>query len=113
MIANVLDWVGALALLLGSLLTLVAAIGVLRLPDLLSRMHAATKPQVLGLTLMMLGLAITVREISTAWTLILVIAFQMVTAPISAHMVSRGGYRTGRVESKNLAADALRKDLTN
>ncbi len=52
---------GAL-LLLGSALALVAAIGLVRFPDVLTRMHAATKPQTLGLLLVLAGLALRVRD---------------------------------------------------
>lgn len=107
----VLDVVGPLLMLLGCLLTLVAAIAVYRFPDLLSRMHAATKPQVLGLTLTMVGLALTVRNPVVAWTLVLVVAFQLITAPISAHMVGRAGYRTGKINPDDLVDDALTADL--
>ncbi|MEH3068771.1 MAG: monovalent cation/H(+) antiporter subunit G [Aeromicrobium erythreum] len=52
---------GAL-LLLGSALALVAAIGLVRFPDVLTRMHAATKPQTLGLLMVLAGLALRVRD---------------------------------------------------
>ena len=58
----VLDTIGAALLMLGSFLTLAAAIGMLRFPDLLSRLHAASKPQSLGIALMMAGLALSLRE---------------------------------------------------
>ena len=50
---NILDLIGALLVLAGSVLALTAAIGVVRFPDSLSRMHAASKPQVLGLLLVL------------------------------------------------------------
>jgi multicomponent Na+:H+ antiporter subunit G len=108
---DVADVAGTVLLVLGSTLTLVAAIAILRFEDLLSRMHAATKPQVLGLTLMMAGLALTVRNPVVVWTLVLVVAFQLITAPISAHMVGRAGYRTGKVDSDALVVDELTQDL--
>jgi multicomponent Na+:H+ antiporter subunit G len=108
---DVADVAGTALLALGSTLTLVAAIAILRFEDLLSRMHAATKPQVLGLVLMMSGLALIVRNPVVAWTLVLVVAFQLITAPISAHMVGRAGYRTGKVDSEALVVDELTEDL--
>jgi multicomponent Na+:H+ antiporter subunit G len=108
---DVADLVGAVCLVAGALLTLVTAIAVLRFPDLLSRMHAATKPQVLGLALMMTGLALIVRNPVVGWTLVLVVAFQLITAPISAHMVGRAGYRTGKVDRSALVVDELTEDL--
>ncbi|MFC7403530.1 monovalent cation/H(+) antiporter subunit G [Georgenia alba] len=108
---DVADLAGAVLMLLGSLLALVAAIGLVRFPDLLTRMHAATKPQTLGLMLLMGGLALSVREAFVVWTLLLVVACQLVTAPISAHMVGRAGYRTRRIESDQLVVDQLTDDL--
>ncbi|PFG40091.1 multisubunit sodium/proton antiporter MrpG subunit [Georgenia soli] len=108
---DVADVAGTVLLVLGSTLTLVAAIAILRFDDLLSRMHAATKPQVLGLVIMMAGLALTVRNPVVVWTLVLVVAFQLITAPISAHMVGRAGYRTGKVDSEALVVDELTEDL--
>ncbi|WP_232847828.1 monovalent cation/H(+) antiporter subunit G [Occultella kanbiaonis] len=98
-------------LVLGSLLTLIAAIGVTRFPDLLARMHAATKPQVLGLVLMMTGLALALGTSQVTWKLTLVVLFQLITAPVSAHMVGRAGYRTGKVRSDLLVVDELTDDL--
>lgn len=102
-----LDLLGALALLLGSLLSLVAAIGLLRFPDLLTRMHAATKPQVLGLMLVALGLSLILRDLRVVAVLVLVVGAQMVTGPIAAHMLGRAGYRAGQVRPELLLVDEL------
>lgn len=108
---TVLDVIAGFLLIAGALLALVAGLGVLRFPDLLSRMHAATKPQVLGLMLLMTGLGIELRSVTAGITLLLVVAFQLVTGPISAHMLSRAGYRTGKVDHSLLVVDELTEDL--
>ncbi|WP_137295101.1 monovalent cation/H(+) antiporter subunit G [Nocardioides dongxiaopingii] len=108
---EVLDVVGAVCLLLGSLLGLVAAIGVLRLPDLLTRMHAATKPQVLGLMLVGLGLSLVLRSPSAAALAAVVVLAQMVTAPVAAHMVGRASYRAGQVRDDLLVVDELTGEI--
>ncbi len=90
---------------------MVAGIGIARFPDLLSRMHAATKPQVLGLGMLMTALALEIRTGVVVWTLLLVVLFQLITAPVSAHMVGRAGYRTGRVRHDLLVVDELTEDL--
>ncbi len=110
-LGQVADLAGAVLILLGTLLSLVAAIGVVRFPDLLSRMHAATKPQTLGLMLIMCGLALTVRSAFVVWTLLLVVASVMVTAPVSAHVLARAGYRTNRIEAEWLTHDQLNEDM--
>lgn len=102
---------GGIFLLAGSLLVLVAAVALVRFPDLFARMHAAAKPQVLGLSLLMIGLALEVRDPRIGWTLVLVVVFQFLTAPISAHMAGRAGYRTGRVDRSALVADELAEDI--
>ncbi|AEE44476.1 monovalent cation/H(+) antiporter subunit G [Cellulomonas fimi] len=105
------DVVSMVCLLGGSLLALAAGVGALRFPDLLSRMHAATKPQVLGLVLCLVGLALRLRSGGAVWALVLVAVFQMLTAPVAAHMVGRAGYRTGKVRSDLLVVDELTRDL--
>ncbi|MGO1509535.1 MAG: monovalent cation/H(+) antiporter subunit G [Actinomycetaceae bacterium] len=103
--------VAAVLLVAGSLLVLVAALALVRFPDLFARMHAAAKPQVLGLALLMAGVALETRDPRIGWTLILVVVFQLLTAPISAHMAGRGGYRTGRVDRSLLVVDELAEDI--
>lgn len=103
--------VAAVLFLAGSFLAMVAGIGIARFPDLLSRMHAATKPQVLGLGMLMTALALEIRTGVVIWTLLLVVLFQLITAPVSAHMVGRAGYRTGRVRHDLLVVDELTEDL--
>jgi multicomponent Na+:H+ antiporter subunit G len=88
-------------------MSLGAAIGLLRFPDLLSRMHAATKPQVLGLFLLLAAIGLQMR---TWWVWpVLVVAwiFQLLTVPVSAHMVGRAGYRTKHLHRELLTADEL------
>lgn len=108
---SLLDWVASICFILGCSLNLIAAIGALRFPDLLARMHAATKPQVLGLMLMMIGLAASLGSSQLAWKLLIVVLFQFMTAPVSAHMVGRSGYRTGKVHEELLVVDEFTEDL--
>ena len=108
--AVVADVLAAVCLLGGALLALTAGVGLLRFPDLLSRMHSATKPQVLGQVLILLGLALRLREGPTLWMLLLVVAFQLLTSPVAAHMVGRAGYRTGKVGRTLLVVDELTAD---
>jgi len=107
---QVADAVAAVCLLGGAFLAFAAGVGVLRFPDLLSRMHAGTKPQVLGLILVLAGLALRLRSGSAVWALLLVVLFQMLTAPVAAHMVGRAGFRTGKVRRDLLVVDELTAD---
>lgn len=104
---NVIDALTAICLVVGSLMSLAAAIGLLRFPDLMSRMHAATKPQVLGLFLMLSAVGLQMRAWSLLPLLIVVWLFQLLTVPVSAHMVGRAGYRTKHRRPELLSADEL------
>ena len=104
---SVADVLSAICLLTGSLLALIASVGTLRFPDLLSRIHSATKPQVLGLLLVLLGLAFRLRDLRWIGLLLLVALFQLVTTPIASHMVGRAAFRSGQVRADLLVVDEL------
>lgn len=108
---TVIDAVSAVFMVVGALMSLAAAIGLLRFPDLMSRMHAATKPQTLGLLLLVAGVALEVRQTAVLGSLLLVAVLQLLTAPVSAHMVGRTAYRTHQVDDDSLIADELADDL--
>ena len=99
------DLVVAALLLAGALLSLSAGVALVRFPDLLSRMHAATKPQVLDLLLVLTACAFRLRE--HFGVLALVAVFQMATAPVAAHMVGRAAYRAGHTRHDLLVTDEL------
>lgn len=105
--ADVADVVAGVCLVIGALLTLIAAIGILRFPDVLTRMHSATKPQVLGLLLILVALGLRLRDPSTIGLLALVALFQLVTSPIASHMVGRASFRAGQVRRDLLVVDEL------
>ena len=101
------DVLSAALLLSGVALTLVAAVGLVRLPDLFSRMHAATKPATLGLVLVLLGALLRVQTGGDAAKLLLVGAFTFLNAPVGAHMLGRSAYRVG-AGTDALVLDELR-----
>ena len=107
----VLDIVGAVFLLLGAMLCFAAAVGLVRFPDVLTRMHAATKPQTLGLLFVIVGVAFSLQSLKPLGMLVLVAILQLLTAPVSAHMVARTAYRTGQVREDLLVSDDLADDL--
>lgn len=103
----VLDLVSVLLILGGAILCLIAAIGLVRLRDVPSRLHAATKPQVLGLMLIAAAMALSLREWQVVAFLAVVILVQFSTAPLSAHMVGRQAYRNGTLDRESLVVDEL------
>lgn len=87
--------VGHLLVGIGSLLLLLAAVGILRLPDVFARMHAGTKAASLGVACVLAGTAVLAPTPATAVKVTLAILFQFATAPVAAHVIGRAAYRSG------------------
>ena len=105
---TVTDVAAVVCLVAGTFMSLAAAVGLVRFPDLLSRMHAGTKPQVFGLLLLLTALALASGEPRMIPLLVLAWIFQLLTVPVSAHMVSRAAYRSKHLHEENLVTDELR-----
>ncbi|MFC6013526.1 monovalent cation/H(+) antiporter subunit G [Nocardia lasii] len=90
------EWVSAILILSGCALAFTASIGIVRFPDTLTRMHAATKPQVVGLILVLVGTGIDIRDDVNVWMLVLTGLFTIITAPVIAHLLGRTAYREQR-----------------
>ncbi|NEA22882.1 monovalent cation/H(+) antiporter subunit G [Actinomadura bangladeshensis] len=99
------DAVTAVLLLAGSGFSAVGALGMLRFPDLLTRLHAATKPQTIGLLLVLAGVAPQTGSVAAATPLLLVAAFQLITAPVTAQTIAGAAYRAGVIDPATLALD--------
>ena len=112
MISDLLDLLGAACVMLGAFLCLAAAVGLARFPDVLSRMHAATKPQTLGIIFVVTGVELSLRTWAAFGTVLLIAALQFMTAPVAAHLVSRTVYRSNQVRRDLLNRDDLADDLT-
>lgn len=102
------DVVSAVFLLAGGLVCPVGAIGVVRFPDTVSRLQAATKPQVFGLLLILAGAALRLSPAAAAG-LLLVAFFQVMMTPVFAQLMGRAAYRTGHVDERTLVVDELRE----
>lgn len=85
---------GILALVAGAF-ALVAGVGMLRMPDLILRMHASTKAGTLACGLTMLATALVFGELAVAVRAAGVVLFLLLTAPVAAHMLGRAALRTG------------------
>ncbi len=81
----------------GAVLLLVGAVGLLRLPDFYSRTHAATKPDTLGLVLILLGLAIYDGMTLTTLKMLVIILFVFIANPTSSHALGRAALLGGLV----------------
>jgi multicomponent Na+:H+ antiporter subunit G len=104
---SVADVLAAVLLLLAVGFTLLAAIGLQRFDDVFARMHAATKAVTLGVLLACLGASFRVEDGGDIARLLLAAGLQLVTAPISSHMVGRAAYRTGTELSPATSVDEL------
>ena len=82
-------------LIIGSIFCLVAAVGMLRLPDTLIRMHAATKAGTLGAGFILAAEAVVAAELGTTLKAIAAIVFLLLTAPVAAHLIGRAAYHQG------------------
>jgi multicomponent Na+:H+ antiporter subunit G len=102
------DIVSAVLILGGSALALTAAIGIVRFPDTLSRMHAASKPQVLGLLLVLAGAAIRLRGNVDVGMIVLTGIFTLITAPVVAQRVGQLAYREQNLQDY-LVTDEIRR----
>ena len=83
----------AACLLTGGFFLFVAGLGILRLPDVLIRMHASTKAGTLGVGLVFGGAALYFRTAAETAIAGLTIVFLLVTAPVAAHAIARAAYR--------------------
>ncbi|MBS9404891.1 monovalent cation/H(+) antiporter subunit G [Halomonas sp. TRM85114] len=95
-------------ILSGAIFMLLASLGVLRLPDLLTRMHATTKAATLGASLIMLAVALHFPQVAVVARALGVILFIMVTAPVAAHVIGRAGYFVGSRLWDGTVKDELR-----
>lgn len=95
MIVEVLSYVAGGVLLLGGVFSLLAVIGILRLPDLYSRMHSASKAGTIGSGLCLFAVALICFDMAVIVRSVLAIIFFMITAPVSAHLLSRAAIIAG------------------
>ena len=99
--------VGEIALLFGSLLILVAAVGVLRFPDALSRMHALSKASTVGVSIALLGAAIARTDISDTTSLLFATVLQAATSPVASTLLTQATYYAEGIVSRVDTADEL------
>lgn len=108
-------WVVTLLILIGALLNLFSAIGLVRLPDVYTRSHAATKSSTLGVLCILTGaflyFAFTQDTISAR--LVLGIVFVFITAPVAGHLICRAAYRSNVPLWKKSVQDDLKAVLTD
>jgi multicomponent Na+:H+ antiporter subunit G len=83
----------ALLWIVGSAFAFLAALGVVRMPDVFTRMQASTKASTLGLGCLLLGSALQLADLASIIRLVSIAAFIFLTTPVSAHVIARASYR--------------------
>lgn len=92
MIASI---IAAFLLITGAAAAFIAALGIVRMPDLFCRMQAAAKTGTLATGCVMLAIAFYFDEVGVTTRAILILIFLFLTAPIAAHMIARAAYVSG------------------
>lgn len=95
MIAELQNYIAGILLMIGAAFALIATIGIVRLPDIYSRMHAASKAGTVGSGAMLIALAVFADEPAATFRAIVAVAFLMLTAPVSAHLLAKAAYSVG------------------
>lgn len=90
-----MGWIVAILLVVGAAFMLIASIGVARLPDMLTRMQAATKGGGVGLSFVLVALAIDLAETGPTIRALLAVVFVLLTAPVAAQVIARAAYLNG------------------
>ena len=95
-------------LLLGAIFMLLASIGLVRLPDVLMRLHSSTKSATLGVGLIMLGVALVFGDFAIAIRAFAIVIYLFSTAPVAAHMIGRAAYLSGVPLWEGTLSDEMR-----
>ncbi|MFO8236021.1 MAG: monovalent cation/H(+) antiporter subunit G [Bacteroidales bacterium] len=102
-----IEWLAFILLLMGAFFMLVSAIGLLILPDLYMRMHAATKTTSNGIILILLAVIAAFPEFTILVKVIAIIIFIFLTTPLSTHMISKAGYKLNVKKWKKYSKDEM------
>lgn len=98
---------GQILALAGAVLTLLAAVGVVRFPDVLSRMHALTKASTLGFVLVAVGAAFELRTANDITSALLAAGIQILTLPVAATLIARSTYLADGIPHRVDTVDEL------
>lgn len=109
--SEIITLVSAGFLLIGSLFALVASVGLLRLPDLYTRMHAASKAGTMGACLMLIALAVHSGDVGTVSRALAGVVFFLLTAPVSSHLLAKAAYSVGYRLHKSSVRDEMAPEV--
>ncbi|MFP4018874.1 MAG: monovalent cation/H(+) antiporter subunit G [Bacteroidales bacterium] len=104
-----MEWIAFILMILGAFFIFVSALGLLTLPDLYMRMHAATKTTSNGIILILLAVIAVFPELSTLIKTVAIIIFIFLTTPLSTHMISKAGYMLNVKKWENYSKDETKE----
>lgn len=111
--SQIIEWICALIILMGSIISVISAFGMLRLPDVYTRAHAIAKSATLGVLFCLIAsfFYIWVQDGYFSVRLILGILFVFITSPVATHLIIRAAYRSGVPLAEGSGEDELKPIL--
>lgn len=103
-----IGWVVLTFMMTGAIFMFLAAVGLVRLPDLYMRLSACTKAATLGAALLLIGTAIHFQDVGVASRAVAISLFLLVTGPVASHMIGRAAYLSNTPLWENTLTDELR-----
>ena len=107
-----IEWIARSFVLAGATFALLAGVGIVRMPDVFTRMQASTKASTLGLGCLLVALAIRNPETAIVVRAAAIGAFMMLTTAVAAHVIARAAARSGAPLWKGTILDDRPVDLT-
>lgn len=102
------EWIANASMLIGAGFLLLAAIGILRMPDLFTRMQTASKASTLGISCILIAVGFFMQDSAVTVRSALTVLFFFLTAPVAAHMIGRAAYFVGVPLWQGTRVDELR-----
>jgi len=111
MIVEILQYFAAALVLIGSIFTLLAAVGILRLPDLFTRMHAASKAGSVGAGFILIAVALVSFDFAIILRALIGIFFLLLTTPVATHLLARASSHSGYRPTGSTVINAMDAEI--